>query len=260
MFIANSKTEIYDKFSMLFNCTFSLFLGFVKDFEKLRRFIETKKISLNVAADEGDLLLCKLLLCDGAIVYTADTTEPTSLYVAASRGHIDVCKLLINFTTSVNKVNKLNKTALWAAADEGHVDVCKLLLDNEAIVDWDDGWQQNPLYAAVSRGHIDVCKLLINSGASVNKVDVRDKTPLLVAAKRGHTDICILLEDHRADISCMEKEIEPLLDISSQEMRKLLLRWKDEIGKKFRIVHLVTCLVRSSRLALDAISNPLLIL
>ena len=167
---------------------------------------------------------------------------------------------MINFGASVNKVDDSKKTALWAAADGGHVDVCKILLDNEAIVDWNDGWKHNPLYAAVSRGHIDVCKLLINSGASVNKVDVGDKTPLLVAAKRGHTDICILLENHRADISCMEKEIEPLLDISSQEMRKLLLRWKDEIGKKFRIVHLVTCLVRSSSLALAAISNPLLIL
>ena len=167
---------------------------------------------------------------------------------------------MINFGASVNKVDDSKKTALWAAADGGHVDVCKILLDNEAIVDWDDAWKKNPLYAAARRGHIGVCKLLINFGASVNKVDVRDKTPLLVAAKRGHTDICILLEDHRADISCMEKEIEPLLDISSQEMRKLLLRWKDEIGKKFRIVHLVTCLVRSSRLALDAISNPLLIL
>ena len=160
-----------------------------------------------------------------------------------------------NFGASVNKVDDSKKTAFWAALDGGQADVCKLLLDNKAIVHW----EKNPLNVAASRGHVDVCKLLKNFGASVNKFDDRDKTPLLVAAKRGHIDICILLEDHHADISCMEKEIEPLLDISSQEMRKLLLRWKDEIGKMFRINHLVTCLVGSSRLVLDGISNPLLI-
>ena len=75
---------------MLFNCVFSLILGLVKHFKTLRRFIETKKTSLYVAADEGDLVFCKLLLCDGAIVESAGTSEQTPLYVAASRGHIDV--------------------------------------------------------------------------------------------------------------------------------------------------------------------------
>ena len=91
--------------------------------------------------------------------------------------------------------------------------------------------EETPLYMAASRGHIDVCNLLIYFGASVNKVDDRDKIPLFAAAKAGHADVCNLLEHHGADISCIAKEIESLLDIRCQEMAKLILRWKDKLGK-----------------------------
>ena len=220
---------------MLFNFASFLFLGLAKDLEKLRRFIDTKKISLYVAADKGDIVLCKLLLCDGAIVDSADTRKQTPLYAAASRGHIDVCTLLINFGASVNKVGDSNKTDLWAAVDGGHVDVCKLLIDHDAMVDdADDCKKYTPLHSAIIHGNISLCELLIKKGACVNKVDDTDKTPLCVAAEAGHADFCNLLEHHGADISCMEKKIEFLLKISSSEMKKLLLKWKDEIGKMFK--------------------------
>ena len=154
---------------------------------------------------------------------------------------------MINLGASVNKVNDSSKTALWAAVDGGHVDICKLLLDNRAIIDSaDDNKTCTPLHSASIHGNIDLCKLLIMKGACVNKVDDRGETPLLVAAKAGHADICILLEGRDADISCMANKIERLPDIGSQKMRNLLLIWKDELGKMFRIAHLVTCLTCSS--------------
>ena len=234
LFIANSKTKIHTMFLMLFNCTSSFFLGFANNLKKLRRFIETKKTSLYVAAEKGDIVFCKLLLCDGAIVDSADIGKQTPLYVAASRGHSDVCNLLINFGASVNKAVHSNQTVLLAAVDGGHVDVCKLLIDQDAMVDGaDDCKTYNPLHRAVIHGNTDICELLIKKGARVNKVDDRDRTPLFVAADAGLADVCKLLEHHGADISCMEKTIESLLGISSSEMKKLLLRWKDELGKRF---------------------------
>ena len=162
---------------------------------------------------------------------------------------------MINFGASVNKVDNSNKTALWRAADGGHVDVCNLLMDHGAIVDKVDNKTRTPLHSVAIRGNIDVCKILINNGANVNKVDDSNKTPLFVAAKKGYADVCTLLLDHGADFSCMEKEIESLLDISSSQMKNLLLRWKDQLGKKFELAHLISCLVYTSRLALDV--NPL---
>ena len=144
-----------------------MFLDLTKDFNTLRRLIKAHGASLSVAAKKGDLVFCKLLLCDGAIVDMAGTR-------------------------------------------------------NKAL----------PLHTAASRGHVDICNLLLYFGASVHKVDGRDKTPLFVAAEAGHEDVCNLLEHYGADISCMEKEIEPLLAInSSPEMKKLLLRWKDKLQK-----------------------------
>ena len=148
-----------------------MFLDLTKDFNKLRRLIKAHGASLSVAAEKGDLVIYKLLLCDGAIVETAGTR-------------------------------------------------------NKAL----------PLHTAASRGHVDICKVLLYFGASVHKVDDRDKTPLFVAAEAGHEDVCNLLEHYGADISCMEKEIKPLLDSNrSPEMKKLLLRWKDKLGKMFVI-------------------------
>ena len=87
MFIASLRAKIYIKFWLIFNCTFSLLLALEEDFKKFRSFIETKKASLFVAADKGDLVFCKLLLCDGLIIDSADTRKQTPLYAAASRGH-----------------------------------------------------------------------------------------------------------------------------------------------------------------------------
>ena len=90
MFLANSKTKVHTKFLMIFTFAFSLFLGLIEKFKRLRGFIETKETSFAVAVDKGNLVCCKLLLCDGAIVDSADTRERTPLYAAASRWHSDV--------------------------------------------------------------------------------------------------------------------------------------------------------------------------
>ena len=81
------------------------------------------------------------------------------------------------------------------------------------------------------------------------------KTKLLffLVTKRGHANVCNLLEYHGADISYMEKETESMLGISSSGMKMLL-----NLVRCLK-AHLVSFLVRSSRLALDAISNSLLI-
>lgn len=123
------------------------------------------------------------------------------------------------------------KTSLSVAAGKGHLTFCKLLLCYGANADGAYTSEETPLYMAASRGHIDVCNLLIYFGASVNKADDRDKIPLFVAAKAGHADVCNLLEHHGADISCIAKEIESLLDIRCPKMAKLILRWKDKLGK-----------------------------
>ena len=191
---------------------------------------------LSAAAKRGHADVCKFLLDHSAIVDSTDTSEQTPLHLAATRGHSDVCDLLINFGASVNKVDNSNKTALWRAADGGHVDVCNLLMDHGAIVDKADNKTRTPLHSVAIRGNIDVCKILINNGANVNEVDDSNKTPLFVAAKKGYADVCNLLLDHGADFSCLEKEIELLLDISSSQMKNLLLRWKDQLGKKFGFI------------------------
>ena len=39
-----------------------------------------------MAADKGDIVICKFFPCDGAIIDSADARKQTPLYVAASRG------------------------------------------------------------------------------------------------------------------------------------------------------------------------------
>ena len=107
MFIASSRTKIHINFLLIFNCTFSVFLALEKDFKTFRQFIETKKTSLSVAADKGDLAFYKFLLCDGAI--TGSPARREHRYRKFMK-HMFWSNLLMFFRAFVAKINDSNKT------------------------------------------------------------------------------------------------------------------------------------------------------
>lgn len=91
-----------------------------------------------------------------AFCVTKGTPPWPALHLAAAEGRVDLCEMLLQQGADVNQTDQkptMGVTALFAAAWEGRKDVCELLLAWGA--DADTG-----LHAAEFRNHADIVALL----------------------------------------------------------------------------------------------------
>ena len=102
------------------------------------KYLLDKKVdvtgSLQYAADNGNMVIVKLLLNNGADV---SVDGGYAVAYSALKGHIDIVKYLISLGADVNKIVSddgaiIKETPLMYAAESGHVDIVKLLLDHGA--------------------------------------------------------------------------------------------------------------------------------
>jgi len=121
----------------------------------------------------------------------------TCLMIAANNGHLDICRLLIDKGAQVEAKNGGGWTPLHCSADRGHVEIVRLLCDHGADVEARtiSGWR--PLHWAAYYGHISVMKELIKErNAEINaRIDGGD-TALMWARRRHKTDIAAYLISH----------------------------------------------------------------
>jgi ankyrin repeat protein len=116
------------------------------------------------------------------------------LIIAARNGALDVCRLLIQAGADVNAQSSTGRSALHFAASGGHVDVVSLLLENRAAVNQTDNSGLTALSICAMSGGIDVATLLMQRGADPNIADPKTGwLPLHFAAKAGHHVIVALL-------------------------------------------------------------------
>ena len=87
------------------------------------------KVSLHVAAEEGDMDKVKSLLERGVDVNARDANEQTPLHVAAVKGNVDVVRLLIEQGAEVDPCDKYGWTPLHWSSRQGHLEDSRVLLD-----------------------------------------------------------------------------------------------------------------------------------
>ena len=127
------------------------------------------------------------------------------LYLAAQNGHVHVCTLLLRNNAHINQEKKSGASALFIAAQNGHVYVCTLLLENNANVNQEKKSGASPLYIAAKNGHVHVCTLLLENNAHVNQKMEDGKTPLIIASFNGHVEVCELLLLNNAGINIKDQ-------------------------------------------------------
>jgi len=81
---------------------------------------------LHIAVRNNDYSICMLLLKHGADPNYPNCPVP-SLILAAANGQIDICKLLVDYHADINKTEGCGMTPLMVAARGGHIEVCKFL-------------------------------------------------------------------------------------------------------------------------------------
>ena len=113
--------------------------------------------------------------------------DETSLIIAAENGHLKVCKLLIDAVASVSQKNNEGMSSMHWAVYNGHVKVCKLLIDAGASVSNKDKEGMSSMHLAAYSRHTEICKRLIQHDTDINeKGNDRGKTPLQWAELASH--------------------------------------------------------------------------
>jgi len=131
----------------------------------------------------------------------------TCLMIAAYNGHLDICRLLVDKGAQVTVKDRTGWTPLHCAAEQGHVEIVRLLCDHGAYVEaradriWSStGW--TPLHYAAEQGHVEIVRLLCNHGADFEARADRGWRPLHRAACTVRTSVVKeLIEVRNADVN-----------------------------------------------------------
>jgi ankyrin repeat protein len=156
---------------------------------------------LHIAAQDGDLELCRLLLAHRANpnyqMRCGFFESPFPLMDAAEAGHTDIMRLLLREGARVNAV-WAGETALSMAVKKNREPAVRLLLNSGATIKHHEN--RPPLFVAAMFGSGEICRLLIAKGADPNerRMPYLD-TPLITAASFGNTEALKALLSAGAD-------------------------------------------------------------
>ncbi|KAH9810392.1 ankyrin repeat-containing domain protein [Melampsora americana] len=128
----------------------------------------TRKTSLMVAAEVGDVEMCRMLIEEYHVESDAVSRDPennTVIHIAASRGSTEIITLYhSHYPFVLDWANSEGMTALHVAAQKGHESTISLLLDLHADVELTDNEGNTSLHYAAGWGHLKIVLLLIDRG------------------------------------------------------------------------------------------------
>ena len=171
---------------------------------------ESRCTPLHLAASEGHLDICRMLLQLNAYVRVRNKNGNTALHFAASGGHLEVTHMLLQRGADINSRNKEGLTPLQRASQgmrKGYLNIMHLLLDYGANCSARDKSGNTALHFAVSNGHFEATRMLLERGADVNSQNDKGLTPLQRASRgmwKGYLDIIRLLLDHGAKLTARD--------------------------------------------------------
>ncbi|MFI0435825.1 MAG: ankyrin repeat domain-containing protein [Parachlamydiaceae bacterium] len=167
--------------------------------------ISVYDIALIFAAKEGNILLAKNLLLNGANTKVANSHGNTALIMASQDSNPNLVKLLLENGSILDATNAIGNTALIYAAHNGLLEVVKLLIRKGANVNAMNHQGNTPLIYAAFNGYTAVVKYLIEkTNASINLADLDKRTALMWAVIRGHEEVVTYLLTQKANMNFMD--------------------------------------------------------
>ena len=181
---------------------------------------ECRFTPLHIAAEEGYLDMCQMLLDHKADVRMQDNQGNTPLHLALSGDHFDISRILLEYNAEVNSRNEDGYTPLLIASSNGNIDIFRLLVAHNADVFVHDNRGNTPLHVAAFGGHLEVVRSLLELKADVHSLNSEGLTPsqrALEGQRKGELDIVWLLLNHGADAKADEKSGNTLLHLAASE-------------------------------------------
>ena len=172
---------------------------------------------LHVAAQAGELDICRKLLKHGADVETRSNYGWLALHYASQHGSLDVVQLLLDHGANVNVQEE---EQLWSplhfASYNGDLKIAELIIKHDAEVDVQNENKETPLFCASGYGRLEVARMLVECGAHVNSQNKQGWTPSHSAAWNGHLSLVELLLDSGADVGMKNSSDKTPLDLAEE--------------------------------------------
>lgn len=185
---------------------------------------------LHVAITHNDIKILNVLLSHGAVIHRDDKESKNYLHMAASRGHMDLSKrLLEDHLFDTESADGKGWTAIHSAAERGDWGLFQYLTENGSHVYSTTKDSKHCLHIAASKGHLQFSrKLLQNYKFDIESKDAKGWTVIHCAAKSGNLELFQYLFQNESDIYCRTKVGRSCLHIAASgghlKLCKILLK------------------------------------
>jgi len=122
------------------------------------------------------------------------TQAKMSLHMAAAQGNLSTVKRKILEGVPLDARDECERTPLFHAAWYGHVNLGWWLLENGANVSAQNHKGETPLHIAIKSENVEVVRILLHYGASVNISDANGRTPINLAKASTVSEMRSLVE------------------------------------------------------------------
>ncbi len=158
------------------------------------------QVALGVPTHEIEELLKEV----PSLVNFRDYDRRTPLHIAASEGHLEICKLLVDKGAMINRSDRWGLAPLDDAHRHQYHNVVQYLQQNGGK--FGSSSLSINLYNACVEGDIEEVQSLLEYGKiDLNSSDYDRRTPLHIAASEGQSEIVELLCEKGADVNATDR-------------------------------------------------------
>ncbi len=187
-----------------------------------------------VALGRSPIQLDAILKARPSLINFRDYDRRTPLHIAASEGHLEICKLLIERGARINRSDRWGGSPLDDAHRHRHSEVIALLKLYGAT--FGSPSQANNLIAAASEGDLEEVQALLEYGnVDFNQGDYDKRTALHLAAGEGRNEIVQFLCEAGADVNVQDRWGNRPLDdaVSANHMKciEILEKYGGKVSK-----------------------------
>jgi ankyrin repeat protein len=193
---------------------------------------------LHQSALGSRLVLEKILLEKPQLVNFRDYDRRTALHIAASEGQLEICQMLVAKGARINRVDRWGGSALDDAHRDRHLEVVKFLREHKAK--FGSTSQTTNFITAASEGDTEEVRAFLDFGSiDLNKGDYDRRTALHLAAGEGRLEIVKLLCEAGADVNVEDRwGHRPLDDATSAKENSIyIMKLLSKHGAKSKNVH-----------------------
>lgn len=156
---------------------------------------------IHLAAISGSQPIVKMLMKSGVPIDAQDDNGLTPLHFALSRRQFDMANFLIGEGANVKIKTNNNWTSLQFAAIGGDLDLVKQIVEKKVNVNDAIEGGFTPLFSATSYGHTEIVKYLVQQGADINHEDESGNTPIFLARNPNCYEAVEYLIAQKADVN-----------------------------------------------------------